>query len=235
MDLPNAWTSDQRPGLLGQGLMLYTVDIDPADEHLFDAWYTHQHLPERVGVPGFLRGRRYVIRTGSPGQRHLTLYETVDVAVFASAEYLRRLNTPTPLTRQAVTWFRDPQRAVLGVLLSHGATVGRELSVVRVVAEDRAALVRAVEEQAPEVLSDAALCGLHLAEADLEATQAKSSTSEGQGAAERAAAPEFVLLVDGAAGTTAAASRVADACRGVARVSTDVATYDHLVSLISQP
>ncbi|MBD7919605.1 hypothetical protein H9657_15145 [Cellulomonas sp. Sa3CUA2] len=232
MDLPSAWTDGRRPGLLGQGVMLYTVDLAPADEDLFDLWYTHQHLPERVGTPGFLRGRRYVRREGSPGPRHLTVYETADTAVFRSAEYLRRLDTPTPLTQQAVTLFVEPWRSVMRVLFSHGAAVGRELSVVHLESDDAAALARLVEEQAAVVLADTTMCGLHLVEADLEATQAKSSTSEGQGAAERAASPECVLLADGVAGTAAALRRVLDAADGVARATSEVATYDQLVSLL---
>lgn len=222
--LPTAWTAAQRPGLLGAGLMLYTVDVAPHDEALFEAWYTHEHLPERVGTPGFLRGRRYLRQAGSGGQRHLTLYETTDADVFTSPEYLRRLDSPTQLTRDVVGRFLDPQRAVLRVVLSHGATVGRELSVVHLEPRDTTALRDWLKEQTAATLADPALCGLHLAAVDVEVTSAKSATSEGKGAAESEARPECVLLVDGLAGTADVARRLAAAAPATASPAT---TYDH--------
>jgi hypothetical protein len=107
---PNAWTTGRRPGLPGQALMLYAVDVDPADEARFSSWYTHEHLPERVAVRGFLRGRRYV-RVHGEGQQHLTLYDARDTSVFTSAEYLARLDDPTPLTRAVAATLRRPHRA----------------------------------------------------------------------------------------------------------------------------
>lgn len=227
--LPTAWTAGQRPGLLGTGLMLYTVDVVPEDEAVFDAWYTHEHLPERVSTPGFLRGRRYLLQEGLRGQRHLTLYETVDAEVFASAEYLRRLDSPTALTRDVVGRFVDPHRAVMRVLHSHGATVGRELSVVHLEPEDAGALRDWLVEQTPAVLADPDLCGIHLAEVDLEVTGAKSGTSEGAGAGEAGARPECVLLVDGLTGTVAPARRLADEVP--ARVTGGPITYNHTALL----
>ena len=38
-----------------------------------DDWHTHEHLPERLSIPGFLRGTRWVALQGQP--RYLVLYE----------------------------------------------------------------------------------------------------------------------------------------------------------------
>jgi hypothetical protein len=48
--------------LLGQAAMLLTFDIveEAIPEH--DDWHTHEHLPERLSIPGFLRGTRWVSR-----------------------------------------------------------------------------------------------------------------------------------------------------------------------------
>jgi hypothetical protein len=48
-------------GLLGEAVLAVWCDIDPEHDAEFNDWYTHQHLPERVGIPGFLRGRRWSI------------------------------------------------------------------------------------------------------------------------------------------------------------------------------
>lgn len=230
---PNAWTNGRRPGLLGRALMLYAVDVDPADEALFSSWYTHEHLPERVGVPGFLRGRRYV-RSEGPGQQHLTLYDARDAAVFSSAEYLARLEDPTPLTRRVVSTFRRPHRAVLEVLFSHGAVTGHQLAVLHLPAADAARLNRWVEaELARTVLTDPDTCGLHLAVVDAAATAAKSGTAEGRGTSEEVE-DSCVLLLDGIRVGGDIARRVSDLCRsaGFADEGAEPTVYEHVMSLL---
>lgn len=205
--------------------MLYTLDVTPGDEELLNAWYTHEHVPERVSTPGFLRGRRYLRAPGSAGPRHLTIYETIDVTVFSSAEYLRRLNDPTPLTQDVVGRFIDPQRAVLRVLFSHGATIGRELTLARVSPEHSTDLASWIAEHAENVLSHPAVCGLHVAETDLAVTHVKRETAEGQGAAEAAPRAERVILFD-------ALGDVGDViARATGDLRAEITTYEFLALL----
>ena len=184
--------------------MLYAVDVAPEDTARFAAWYVHEHLPERLAVPGFLRGRRYVRRDG-PGQEHLTLYDARDTAVFSSADYLARLDDPTPLTREVVATFRRPHRVVLSVLFSQGATTGHRLAVLQLPTD---VLRRVEEDMAPAVLSDPAVHGLHTAVTDAAATAAKAATAEGRDAAEEVA-EAGVLLLDGTEGVGEVARRLA--------------------------
>ena len=37
-------------------------DVDPAQETAFNDWYVRDHLPDRLAVPGFRRGRRCCTR-----------------------------------------------------------------------------------------------------------------------------------------------------------------------------
>jgi hypothetical protein len=65
-------------GLLGEAVLAVWCDIDPEHDAEFNDWYTHQHLPERVGIPGFLRGRRWSVPKGAAyqkGGQYFTLYE----------------------------------------------------------------------------------------------------------------------------------------------------------------
>ncbi len=62
--------------LLGDGLLAIWNDIDPAVEAEFTHWYISEHFAERVGLPGFLRARRYVAAAPGPGPRYAALYET---------------------------------------------------------------------------------------------------------------------------------------------------------------
>lgn len=47
-------------GLLGSGALAIWNGIAPEAEREFDRWHTYEHIPERMALPGFLRGRRYV-------------------------------------------------------------------------------------------------------------------------------------------------------------------------------
>lgn len=233
MSEPNAWSSGRRPGLPGRALMLYAVDVDEADLARFSSWYDHEHLSERVAVPGFLRGRRYV-RVSGPGQQHLTLYDARDTAVFASPEYLARLDDPTPLTRSVVATFRRPYRAVLSVEFSVGAAVGAQLAVLTLpFAPGLRTWV--ADSLAPAVLSDPDLCGLHLGATDTAATAAKSATAEGRDAAEKSD-ERCALLIDGVRHVSDLARRAVDLCHaaGLADADAEPTVYDHVVSLLPE-
>lgn len=96
-------------------------DIDPAMEPEWHRWHTYEHLPERVGVPGFLAGRRYM-SDDAPLQRCFTLYEGAELSTFNSPAYLERLNNPTPWTRRMSPAFRAFMRGACRVV----ATAGHE-------------------------------------------------------------------------------------------------------------
>ena len=229
MTVPNSWTSGRRPGLAGRALMLYAVDVAPEDTARFAGWYVHEHLPERLAVPGFLRGRRYV-RSEGPGQQHLTVYDARDTAVFSSAEYLARLDDPTPLTREVVATFRRPHRAVLSVLFSQGASTGHRLAVLQLPVGLQGWVT---DDLAPAVLTDPDVYGLHLAAVDAGATAAKSTTAEGRDAAEEVD-EACVLLVDGTGDVAAVARGAAARCAelGLAPAPAEVTVYELVVTLL---
>ena len=41
------------------GLMAFWSDIDDDYVLRYQEWHNCEHVPERVAIPGFLRGRRY--------------------------------------------------------------------------------------------------------------------------------------------------------------------------------
>ena len=53
------------------GLLFVATDVEPADDADFNRWYDREHVAERVRVPGFLSGARYVSIEG--GRRYLGL------------------------------------------------------------------------------------------------------------------------------------------------------------------
>jgi hypothetical protein len=94
--------------MIGDAALAIWFEVAAPDLEDLDAWYPRQHLPERLSVPGFLRGRRYAATGG--GLPFFTLYETRDVAVLSSAAYLERLNNPTDWTRRVLPTFRHMLR-----------------------------------------------------------------------------------------------------------------------------
>ncbi len=90
--------------------MAFWSNIDPANQLAFQQWHNCEHIPERVSIPGFLAGRRY--RSTRDPNRFLMFYETRSAEVLTGPAYLAALNAPTPWTRQALGWFRDPARSV---------------------------------------------------------------------------------------------------------------------------
>jgi hypothetical protein len=97
-------------------VLLVQNDVAPGRESDFDAWYLADHMPDRVGVPGFRRARRWRAFEGAP--RDLSLYEIDALQVMASEPYLARLADPTPGTRRNMDAFIGMRRSVCEV---HGA------------------------------------------------------------------------------------------------------------------
>lgn len=98
-------------------------DRDDAIADLYERWYLTEHLPERLGVPGFVAAQRHEALQGSP--RFFTHYDVASVDVLSSPEYLARLAAPSPLTRQVMAQFRNMVRTACTVLhRSPGAALG---------------------------------------------------------------------------------------------------------------
>ena len=87
--------------LAGTGILSVWNDIAPEMEAFYERWYMSEHFPERLGVPGFLRGRRYVAIDAD--RKYFTFYDLADSQVLFSAPYLARMNAPTPWTQKVMT------------------------------------------------------------------------------------------------------------------------------------
>ena len=92
------------------GILAIWHDVDAAIGDEYERWYFREHLPERLGVPGFLAGRRYEALSGTP--RFLTYYEASSPDIFVSTPYIDRLNDPTPWTTEVLRNFRDTNRTI---------------------------------------------------------------------------------------------------------------------------
>jgi hypothetical protein len=137
--------------MLGAAAMLLSFDVaaEAIPEH--DDWHTHEHLPERLSIPGFLRGSRWVaIRAPS---RYLVLYEVAEIATLTSAAYLQRLDQPSPWTSRMMPHYRGMKRGLCNVLASCGLGIGNVAYVVWFKARDDDALLDWLLESLPALVS----------------------------------------------------------------------------------
>lgn len=109
---------DQKSNPESQGLMAFWASFEGQDLPRYVEWHNCEHMAERVSIPGFQTGRRYVV-DGEPG-RFLQFYETETSSVLGSKPYLAALNNPTPWTKEALTWFQDPVRNIYELIGSCG-------------------------------------------------------------------------------------------------------------------
>jgi hypothetical protein len=152
--------------LLGKAAMLLSFDIasDAMAEH--DDWHSHEHLPERLAIPGFLRGSRWTALNGQP--RYFVMYEVENLGTLVSEAYLQRLNNPTPWTSKIMPSYRGMTRGLCAVVASHGAGMGHFGLLIRFEPEPdaKASLDRwLIDEVLRRLPAQRGLVGAHLLEA----------------------------------------------------------------------
>ena len=89
----------------------------------WEKWHTYEHMDERISIPGFLGGRRYMNNNDSE-QCCFTIYESHNLSVFQSPPYLERLNNPTSWTKKSATTFRNFTRGACECVSSIGPKNG---------------------------------------------------------------------------------------------------------------
>jgi hypothetical protein len=123
--------------LAGEGFLAIWNDTSEGGDAEWVRWHTREHMAERVGVEGFLAGRRYC-DAGGVRERYFTLYEGRSLETFSSPPYLARLDDPTPWTRATGSLFRNFTRGACRVVASRGFGSGGTLATLRLERRDRA-------------------------------------------------------------------------------------------------
>lgn len=183
--------------LAGEGAVAIWNDISDAGRAEFYAWHLHEHMPERVGIPGFLRGRRYRAADGATQPEFFTLYETSSFQVIQGSDYLSRLNEPTDWTRATTAHFQMTTRSLARVVASHGVGSGGAMLTMRFDIADIA--VHDVVPRMTSALEAAArlprIGGVHLLCSDTGVSG--QSTAESKGRKDLLAPARWVVLLEG--------------------------------------
>lgn len=195
--------------LCGEGAVCIWNDITPASEADFYDWHNNEHMPERVGIPGFLRGRRFVAADDVTTPRYFTLYETQTPEVMVGQDYLGRLNSPTPWTQRVTKEFRNTFRALTRVRKSFGPGTGGALATLRmnIPDADRQGFERITSDDAlPVVAREPMITGVHLCMTDMQASAGR--TAETRDRTDIMGPPDTTILIEG--GTAAAVRNAAE-------------------------
>ena len=178
--------------LAGEAVVAIWNGIAPEARDQFYDWHTNEHMPERVGIPGFRRGRRYIAATADTSPEFFTLYEADTMQVLQGSDYANRLNDPTPGTQATITQFRDTSRALSRVIVSHGHGMGGMLLTIRFDCDAQhlpgiRALVRAAAQAAR-------VTGAHLCLCDT--TASATRTAETRARTDIQAPPSLFIMVE---------------------------------------
>ena len=179
--------------LLGRGAVVVWNDVTDEGREQFYQWHDKEHVPERLALPGFRRGRRFVAPGHSP--EWLTVYEADDLGVLTSPEYLARLNSPTPGTTSTLRHFRNTSRAVCRLAISSGASTGGHVLALRlgVPAGLADAMIRCVRDELfPRAMALTGVLACHLFTAD----QAASFVDTAESSTRSFDVPSWVLLCE---------------------------------------
>lgn len=182
--------------LAGSGAVCIWHDIAPEATDEFYQWHNREHMPERVGIPGFLRGRRYIAVAGAPA--YFNLYEAESTAILGGKDYLERLNAPTAWTQRVVPSFRRVSRSICRVAYSEGVGQGGFMLTQRfdLGADDRAATLKAMcARLLPPLVERKGVAGVHLCLADEKISRIE--TAEKRARSDATAIPDCIVLIEG--------------------------------------
>lgn len=163
--------------------MLLSFDIAPEAIPEHDDWHTHEHLPERLSIPGFIRGTRWVALRGQP--RYVVIYEVAQVGTLTSEPYLQRLNNPTPWTAKMMPHYRNMSRGFCAVTGSFGFGIGHVGLLVRFKPGAEAAAAtrdRLVQEVLPKLPAIPGIGSAHLLEGAATPPMTKEQSIRGRDA-----------------------------------------------------
>ena len=115
--------------MLGKAAVAMWWDVAPEMRAEWEHWHSTEHMPERLAIPGFLRGTRWVARSGEPS--YFVLYEVAELATITTGAYLERLNNPTPWSRKMMPHHRNMVRSLCAVRAGWGGGVPQVLATIR--------------------------------------------------------------------------------------------------------
>lgn len=178
--------------LAGEAVVAIWNDIPDDMRAQFYDWHLHEHMPERVGIPGFRRGRRYIAVDSATAPEFFTLYELDTMQVAQGVDYANRLNDPTPATTAVTSRFQNTFRALSRVVVSHGPGSGGVLLTIRFGCDEaHISAIRALVRAASQATR---VTGAHFCQANAAASAAR--TTEYTGRTDIQPPPDCFMMIE---------------------------------------
>jgi hypothetical protein len=180
--------------LLGSAALAMWWDMAPELRAEFEDWHSHEHFPERLRIPGFLRATRWQSAEG--GEGFFVLYDLAGYEVLTSAAYRERLDNPTPWSLRMMPRHRNMVRSQCRVLESQGSAATGHLATLRLSPRPgrEEALRAALRGRLAEAAISPGLAGGHLLRTD---TPSAPPTEEQRLRGGQDAAADWILLLAG--------------------------------------
>lgn len=115
--------------MLGNAAVAMWWDVAPEVRAEWEDWHSSEHMPERLAIPGFLRGTRWVALSGAPS--YFVLYEVAGLATLTGGAYLERLNNPTAWSRKMMPHHRNMVRSLCVLREGYGGGIPTVMATVR--------------------------------------------------------------------------------------------------------
>ncbi len=195
--------------LRGTAFLALWNDIAAERDREYNCWHTFEHVPERVGIGGFVSGRRYAARERDD-DRYFTLYELEGIDVLSAPEYLDVVDRPTEWSSSMRASFRNFLRHPCMTMFTSGQGIAGSIATFRISAQDKLgdAQASALRSSLQASLQTDGVTSTHLGRAGADTRFPVGNTV----AAEPPATAHYVLLVEGTGRNEleAAAPRIID-------------------------
>ncbi len=180
--------------MLGKAALAMWWDVSDDVRQEWEHWHAHEHFPERLAIPGFLRASRWTDVSG--GEGFFVMYELEDHAVLTSAPYVARLNAPTPWSTKMMPLHRNMVRTQCQIVHSHGGVTARHALTVRCspIEGHEEDLQQHFENLAESLAQSPGIVGLHVLRHEAPA-MAATTEQKIRGNADRAA--DWIIVVSG--------------------------------------
>jgi hypothetical protein len=179
--------------LLGDAAVAMWWNVAASDRTEFHDWHSKEHLPERLSIPGFLRGSRWESTDG--GGDFFVVYELEAYEMLTSEAYLARLNSPTPWSTRMMPRHRNMVRSQCRVMASSGAGVATYMTTLRLSPREGrdAELASFVRMELEGLVKRVGVTGAHL----LRTETPKAALTREQQIRGRDAVADWIVMISG--------------------------------------
>ena len=123
--------------LMGAAVLVNWGGVLKDKEVDYNQWHSLEHMPERISLPGFLRGLRAQGELGTDlKDKYFMMYEAEKKEIFISKKYLERLNNPTKWTKDILSSYISPSRTICSVIASKSIGLSGFLATIRFLDRD---------------------------------------------------------------------------------------------------